>query len=165
MHAAADSGCNESVHQMCELPNYGRVPVATEVMALCRPSDDGRLLGLMHRWRRSGEPYIPVCPSVGRNLSEFSAGDLSQPDFSGVWMPTSAVWALYGPMKSIRKHWPTSRYLYPKVFKSVAGSVPAAQFSWLEPLPPAGGSRVQARSLPPSSARVVTISGRRMELV
>ena len=32
------------------------------------------LLGLMHRWRRSGEPYIPVCPSVGRNLSEIVSG-------------------------------------------------------------------------------------------
>ena len=44
MHAAVDSGCDEKVHQMCELPNYGRVPVATEVMALCRPSGDGRAL-------------------------------------------------------------------------------------------------------------------------
>src|SRR5664280_1708423 len=32
------------------------------------------LLALMHRWRRSGEPYIPVCPSVGRNLSEIVSG-------------------------------------------------------------------------------------------
>src|SRR5271166_6092770 len=40
------------------------------------------LLGLMHRWRWSGEPYIPVCPSVGRNFSELSAGDLSQPDLN-----------------------------------------------------------------------------------
>jgi hypothetical protein len=39
------------------------------------------LLGLMHRWRWSGEPYIPVCPLVGRNLSELSAGDLPQEDF------------------------------------------------------------------------------------
>ena len=44
MYAAVDSGCDENVHQMCELPNYGRVPVATEVMALCRPSGDGRAL-------------------------------------------------------------------------------------------------------------------------
>jgi hypothetical protein len=34
MHAAVDSGCDENVHQMCELPNYGRVLVATEVTAL-----------------------------------------------------------------------------------------------------------------------------------
>jgi hypothetical protein len=44
MHAAVDSGCDENVHQMCELPNYGRVPVATEVMALWRRSGDGRAL-------------------------------------------------------------------------------------------------------------------------
>ncbi len=44
MHAAVDSGCNENVHQMCELPNYGRVPVATEVMALWRCSGDRRAL-------------------------------------------------------------------------------------------------------------------------
>jgi hypothetical protein len=36
------------------------------------------LLGLLHCWRWSGEPYIPVCPSVGRNLGELSAGDLPQ---------------------------------------------------------------------------------------
>ena len=44
MHAAVDSGCNENVQQMCELPNYGRVLVATEVMALWRRSGDGRAL-------------------------------------------------------------------------------------------------------------------------
>ena len=40
MRAAADSGFNENVHQMCDLPNYGRVLVATEVMALWRRSGD-----------------------------------------------------------------------------------------------------------------------------
>ena len=44
MHAAVDSGCDENVHQICELPNYGRVPVAMEVMALWRRSGDGRAL-------------------------------------------------------------------------------------------------------------------------
>ena len=44
MHAAVDSGCDGNVHQMCERPNYGRVPVATEVMALWRRSGDGRTL-------------------------------------------------------------------------------------------------------------------------
>src|SRR5271157_386423 len=44
MHAAVDSGCDENVHQMYELPNYGRVPVATEVMALWRRSGDERAL-------------------------------------------------------------------------------------------------------------------------
>ena len=31
------------------------------------------LLGLLHCWRWSGEPHIPVCPSVGRNLGDLSA--------------------------------------------------------------------------------------------
>ena len=44
MHAAVDSGCDETAHQMCERPNYDRVPVATEVMALWRHSGDGRTL-------------------------------------------------------------------------------------------------------------------------
>ena len=44
MHAAVDSGCDENVHRMCELPNYGRVLVATAVMALWRRSGDGRTL-------------------------------------------------------------------------------------------------------------------------
>jgi hypothetical protein len=44
MHAAVDSGCNENVRQMCKLPNYGRVLVATEVMALWLRSGDGRAL-------------------------------------------------------------------------------------------------------------------------
>src|SRR5271169_5484373 len=44
MHAAVDSGCDENVHQRCELPNYGRVSVATEVIALWRHSGDGRAL-------------------------------------------------------------------------------------------------------------------------
>jgi len=44
MHAAVDSGSNEIVHQMCELLNYGRVLVATEVMALWLRSGDGRTL-------------------------------------------------------------------------------------------------------------------------
>ena len=81
MHAAVDSGCNENVQLMCERPNYG-------LSWLQRKSwhcGDARvmdvLLGLMHCWRWSGEPYIPVCPSVGRNLSELSAGDLPQADF------------------------------------------------------------------------------------
>src|SRR5271167_4618746 len=94
MYAAADSGCNETAQLMCVRSNHGLCRLQrksrhcgyTRVMAV--------LLGLMHCWRWSGEPYIPVCQSVGRNLSELSAGDLSQPDFSGVWMATSAVWAL-----------------------------------------------------------------------
>lgn len=44
MHAAVDPGCNESVQQMCEHPNFGRVLVATEVTALWRRSGDRRAL-------------------------------------------------------------------------------------------------------------------------
>src|SRR5271166_4243412 len=44
MCAAVDSGCNENAQLMCELPNYGRVLVATEVMALWLRSGDGRTL-------------------------------------------------------------------------------------------------------------------------
>ena len=79
MHAAVDSGCDENVHQMYELPNYGRVPVATEVMALWRRSGDRRalrtleLLAMELRTKDSGL-------SVGRKLGELSAGDLPQPD-------------------------------------------------------------------------------------
>src|SRR5664279_4646257 len=74
MHTAADSGCSENAQLMCERSNYG-------LCWLQRKSwhgGDARvmdvLLGLMHRWRRSGEPYIPVRPSVGRNLSEIVSG-------------------------------------------------------------------------------------------
>ena len=42
MHAVVDSGCDENVHQMCELPNQSRVLVATEVMALWLHSGDRR---------------------------------------------------------------------------------------------------------------------------
>ena len=44
MHAVVDSGCDENVHQTCELSNYGRVLVATEITALWRRSGDGRTL-------------------------------------------------------------------------------------------------------------------------
>jgi hypothetical protein len=44
MHAAVDSGSNENEQLMCEGPNYGRVLVAPEVMALSRRSGDGRVL-------------------------------------------------------------------------------------------------------------------------
>ncbi len=80
MDAAADSGCNETAQLMCERSNY-------RLCWLQRKSwhcGDARVmdvfLGLMHCWRCSGEPYIPVCALVGRNLSELSAEDVSQPD-------------------------------------------------------------------------------------
>jgi hypothetical protein len=44
MYAAAHSGCNEIVHEKCELLNYGRVLVAPEAVALWRRSGDGRTL-------------------------------------------------------------------------------------------------------------------------
>jgi hypothetical protein len=44
MHAAVDSACDENAQLMCERSNYGRVLVATEVMALWRRSGDGRAL-------------------------------------------------------------------------------------------------------------------------
>ena len=69
MHAAVDSGCNENVQQMCERSNYG-------VSRLQRKSwhcGDARvmdvLLGLMHRWRWSGEPIYSGL-SVGREESQ-----------------------------------------------------------------------------------------------
>jgi len=79
MHAAVASGCNESVQQMCEHPNFGRVLVATEVTSLWRRSGDRRalrtleLLAMELRTKDSGL-------SVGRKLGELSAGDLPQPD-------------------------------------------------------------------------------------
>jgi len=68
MHAAVDSGCDENVHQGYELPKYGRVLVATEVMALWRRSGDGRALGtlaLLAMQRRTIHPGL----SVGREES------------------------------------------------------------------------------------------------
>ena len=86
MHAAVDSGCNENAQLMCEHPNYGRVLVATEVMALWRRSGDGRALrthALLAMERRTIHSGL----SVGREeSSELSAGDLPQPDFGGVWI-------------------------------------------------------------------------------
>jgi hypothetical protein len=87
MHAAADSGCNETAQLMCERSNHGLCRLQRQSWHCGDARVMDVLLGLMHRWRWRGELYIPVCPSVGRNLSELSAGDLSQPDFSGVWMP------------------------------------------------------------------------------
>src|SRR5664279_6098319 len=69
MHAAVDSGCNENVRQMCELPNYGRVLVATEVMALWLRSGDGpalRTLALLAMDRRTIHSGL----SVGREESQ-----------------------------------------------------------------------------------------------
>ena len=81
MHAAADSGCNENAHLMCERSNYGRVLVAAEVMELWRRSGDGLALGTHAPLAIERRPYIPVCPPVEGDLGELSAGDLQQSDF------------------------------------------------------------------------------------
>ena len=86
MHAAADSGCNENAHLMCERSNYGRVLVAAEVMELWRRSGDGLALGTHAPLAIERRPYIPVCPSVGGNLGELSAGDL----------PQEYLWTIFG---------------------------------------------------------------------
>ena len=57
----SNPACDENVHEMCELPNYGRVLVATAVMALWRCTRArvmDVLLGVMHCWRYTG---ITVC--------------------------------------------------------------------------------------------------------
>ena len=75
LHAAADSGCNENAHLMCEVSNYGRVLVAAEVMELWRRSGDGLALGTHAPLAIERRPHVPVCPSVGGNLGELSAGE------------------------------------------------------------------------------------------
>src|SRR5271169_2777748 len=65
MHAAADFGCNENAHLMCERSNYGRVLVAAEVMELWRRSGDGLALGTHAPLAIERRPHVPVCPSVG----------------------------------------------------------------------------------------------------
>src|SRR5271166_2887677 len=94
MHAAADFGCNENAHLMCERSNYGRVLVAAEVMELWRRSGDGLALGTHAPLATERRPHVPVCPSVGGNLGELSAGDLPQPNFRGVRGCTSTSRAL-----------------------------------------------------------------------
>ena len=74
MHAAVDSGCDENVQQTCELSKLQPCRLQRKSWHCGDPREMDVLLGLMHRWRRSGEPYIPVCPSVGRNLSEIVGG-------------------------------------------------------------------------------------------
>jgi hypothetical protein len=66
MHAAADSGCNEIVHEKCELLNYGRVLVAPEAVAL---------------WRRSGVAAplrLPDAGRLGSNLLQAGLWPISQ---------------------------------------------------------------------------------------
>jgi hypothetical protein len=84
MHAAANSFCDENGQLMCERSKYGRVLVAAEVMELWRRSGDGLALGTHAPLAIERRPHVPVCPSVGGNLGDLSAGDLPQPDFRGV---------------------------------------------------------------------------------
>src|SRR5208337_3042462 len=73
MHAAADSGCNENAHLMCERSNHGLCWLQLKSWHCGGARVMDVLLGLLHCWRWSGEPHIPVCPSVGRNLGDLSA--------------------------------------------------------------------------------------------
>jgi hypothetical protein len=75
------------------------VLVAAEVMELWRRSGDELALGTHAPLAIERRPHVPVCPSVGGNLGELSAGDLPQPDFRGVRGCTSTSRALYGQMK------------------------------------------------------------------
>jgi len=89
MHAAADSGCNENAHLMCERSNYGRVLVAAEVMESWRRSGDGLALGTYAPLAIERRPRSRL--SVGRgNLGELSAGDLPQADL-GTTSPEAAL--------------------------------------------------------------------------
>ena len=60
--------CDENLHEMCELPNYGRVLVATGVMALWRRSGDGRAL-MTHALLAMERRTIHSCFPVGREES------------------------------------------------------------------------------------------------
>src|SRR5664279_171375 len=73
MHAAVDSGCNENVCQMCELPNYGRVLVATGVMALWLRSGDGRALITLALLAMERRTVLSDRPGVTKNNVESKA--------------------------------------------------------------------------------------------
>src|ERR1017187_8658240 len=75
MHAAADSGCNETAQLMYDLPNYGSVLVATEITALWRRSGDGR---------RTLRAHAPLA----MERRTISAGDLPEEDF---WPATTGL--------------------------------------------------------------------------
>ena len=99
MYAAADSGCNETAQLMCERSNHGLCRLQRKSWHCGDALVMDVLLGLLHCWRWSGEPYVPVCPSVGRNLGELSAGDLPQPDFGlvilGLVISAAYPWLSY----------------------------------------------------------------------
>src|SRR5208337_3424700 len=82
MRAAVDSGCNESAQLMSGLSNHGVCRLPWKFTALWRCLGDGRALSTHAPLALGGGPYIPICPSVGRNLGELSAGDLPQEDLS-----------------------------------------------------------------------------------
>jgi hypothetical protein len=65
MHATADSGCNENAHLMSERSNYRRVLVAAESWNCGDARVMDLLLGLMHRWRPSGDHTFPFVRRSG----------------------------------------------------------------------------------------------------
>jgi hypothetical protein len=64
MYAAADSGCDETAQLMCEHSNHGLCRLQRKSWHCGDALEMDVLLGLLHCWRWSGEPYIPVCRSV-----------------------------------------------------------------------------------------------------
>ena len=76
MHAAADSGSHENAQLMCERPNYGRVLVAPEVIALWRRLGHGRTLRTyapLEMERRTTHSGL----SVGREEAQRFASSIS----------------------------------------------------------------------------------------
>jgi hypothetical protein len=79
---------------MCELPNYGRVQLATGVMALWLRSGDGRALrthALVAMERRTIHSGL----SIGREESQRIVSGRSPTTGLGSLDATSAVWAFY----------------------------------------------------------------------
>ena len=78
MHAAADSGCNETAQLMCERFKL-RLCWLQRKSWFC---GDARvmdvLLGLMHCWRCSGEPCTPTCRSEESRLIVNGRGENGQ---------------------------------------------------------------------------------------
>src|SRR5271157_3586163 len=92
-------GCRFRLQQECTSDvrtfKLRLVRVAAEVMELWRRSGDGLALGTDAPLAIERRPHVPVCPSVGGNLGELSAGDLPQQDFRGVRGCTSTSRAFY----------------------------------------------------------------------
>jgi hypothetical protein len=65
LHAAADSGSNESAHLMCERSNYGLSWLRRKSWNCGDARVMDLLLGLMHRWRPSGDHTFPFVRRSG----------------------------------------------------------------------------------------------------